>query len=445
MNILVFTNTYRPIVGGVSESVQRFVEQFEVLGHRVLVIAPNIEGQSPHEDNVLRVPSFQRFNGTQFSFPMFMTSQVVDAVEAFGPDIIHAHHPFLLGDAAARLAQRLSVPLVFTHHTLYERYIHYFPSNSPAIKRFAVALASCYAELCDTVIVPSESVRDILDKRDVGTPIEVLPSGVYTERFASGDASIWRHHFGIDEHTHVVGHVGRLAREKNLMFMTRAVCRFLKARPDAHFMVVGDGDEAEAMVNIARQQGVSERVHFTGVLSGQSLVDAYHAMNSFVFASHSETQGMVVAEAMAAGLPVVALDAPGVREVVRNEVNGLLLPDENEAAMADALVKVSRQEDYVRLTRGALDSAQHFDARVCAERCLALYSRLIEQAGNEVTPKHADPTFWDSVTSRFDAEWHILRHRGAVLKEVFWDRRDDPDDPPGGAPSPADQAVTGNK
>ncbi|MCM2972032.1 glycosyltransferase [Larsenimonas suaedae] len=428
MNILVFTNTYRPIVGGVSESVQRFVDQFQALGHKVLVIAPNIEGQPPHEDNVLRVPSFQRFNGTQFSFPMYMTGAVIDAVEAFAPDLIHAHHPFLLGDSAARLAQRLRVPLVFTHHTLYERYIHYFPSRSPAIKRFAVALASCYAELCDTVIVPSESVREILLKRDVETPIEVLPSGVYTERFAKGDKQTWRRHFGIGEQTHVVGHVGRLAKEKNLGFMTRAVCRYLSSSKEAHFLVVGDGDEAEQMAEIAHSFGVSDRVHFTGVLSDQSLVDAYHAMSTFVFASHSETQGMVVAEAMAAGLPVVALDAPGVREVVRNDVNGMLLEQEDEHVMADALMSISAPERYRALRDGALESAQQFDAAVCAERCLALYQHLIDQARTERGPKHADPTFWDSVTHRFDAEWHILRHRGAVLKEVFWSRREDPAD-----------------
>ncbi|WP_246131820.1 glycosyltransferase [Pistricoccus aurantiacus] len=415
--MLMFTNTYYPIVGGVSESVQRLKSRLQVMGHRVLVVAPKLEGQPEKEDDVVRVLAVQNFNGSDFSLPVPIPGQLYEAIEAFEPDIVHSHHPFLLGDTAARAAETYKLPLIFSHHTLYEHYTHYVPGDSPRMQRFAIALSTEYTHLCDAVIAPSESVRQLLQERNANPVVAVVPSGVDTERFGQGDGSALRRRLGIAPGAFVVGHVGRLAKEKNLPFLAQALVELLSRRDDVHFLVIGDGDARNTIEEIAETNGVAARVHFTGKLQGQALIDAYHAMQAFAFASHSETQGMVLVEAMAAGLPVVAVDAPGVREVLRDGCNGYLLAEDDAQAMADALMDlVEDPERLAKMRHQALLVAQEFDESRCARLCLTLYRQAIAGGG---PVSHADDGTWERVRGRLGAEWHMLCHRGRILRSLF--------------------------
>ena len=169
----------------------------------------------------------------------------------------------------------------------------------------------------------------------------------------------------------VVGTVGRLAEEKNLDFLSRALARFLAATPEAYALVVGDGPSHEPMAELFAAAGLAGRVVFTGALRPPALIDAYHAMNVFAFASLTETQGLVLAEAMAAGVAVVAIDAPGAREIVRDGVNGRLLGEADEAAFHAALDWVIRQG------RGRGAGAR----RRCQGRCARLLARCRGRAG----------------------------------------------------------------
>lgn len=415
MNVLMFTNTYLPIVGGVSESVQRLKRQLQAAGHHVLVVAPRLIGQPREERDVVRVAAMQHFNGSDFSLPVPIPGQLHEAIEAFDPDIVHSHHPFLLGDTAARAAETYGLPLIFTHHTLYEHYTHYVPGDSPRMQRFAVALATQYTRLCDEVIAPSESIRRLLVERGANTAISVVPSGVDTTRFISGDGTRWRERLGIPQSAYVIGHLGRLALEKNLAFLAEAVAESLVLVPGAHFLVVGEGEARDDIQALAEERDVAERLHFTGRLEGQALIDAYHAMDVFAFASHSETQGMVVAEAMAAGLPVVAIEAPGVREVVVDGHNGRLLAEDDLDAMAEALVALTDPDVRLPLAEDALDTAADYDEKRCAERCLAVYRRAIARGGPFT---HADEGGWERVRHRLGAEWQMLCYRGRLLRHL---------------------------
>jgi 1,2-diacylglycerol 3-alpha-glucosyltransferase len=141
MRIAMFTNTYLPHVGGVATSVKTLEDACRRFGHAVKVIAPEFDGAEPSDD-VLRVPAIQHFNGSDFCVRLPLPNVIRDFIEDFGPDVIHSHHPFLLGDAALRESWKIQVPIVFTHHTLYERYTHYVPLDSPALKRMAIQLAT---------------------------------------------------------------------------------------------------------------------------------------------------------------------------------------------------------------------------------------------------------------------------------------------------------------
>ncbi|CAM4067621.1 glycosyltransferase [Vreelandella rituensis] len=420
LNILMFTNTYCPIVGGVSESVKRLKSRLQALGHQVLVVAPKMTGQPRHESDVIRVAAVQHFNGSDFSLPVPIPGQLYEAIETFDPDIVHSHHPFLLGDTAARTAETYGLPLVFTHHTLYEHYTHYVPGDSPRMQRFAVALSTEYTHLCDAVIAPSESIRDLLRRRGANPAVHVVPSGVDTQRFSQGDGAGFRRRYKIPAKAYVVGHVGRLANEKNLPFLTEAIVQLLRKQPETHFLVVGEGDARPAMQRAATEASVVERFHFTGKLHGQTLIDAYHGMNVFAFASHSETQGMVLVEAMAAGLPVAAIDAPGVREVVEQGRNGWLLPSDDAGALCEVLAGMSEKASREMLRQGALNTAQGFDEACCAARCLDVYREVI--ATENTTHQHVDTDAWGRVRGRLEAEWQLLCHRGRVLRLVFQDK-----------------------
>ncbi|MFH0792964.1 MAG: glycosyltransferase, partial [bacterium] len=362
MNILMVTNTYTPHVGGVAKSVEAFTNEYRKLGHRVIVVAPEFENLPEDEVDVIRVPAIQNFNGSDFSLRIPIPGFVASELEENPPDIVHCHHPFLLGDTGLRIATMNNVPLVFTHHTLYEQYTHYVPGDSSAMQRFVIEMTTGFANLCDLVFAPSESVASLIQKRGVETPIEVIPTGVYTDLYAKGDREGFRSALGLAADMFVVGHVGRLAPEKNLRFLAEAVGDFLVKEKNAHFVVVGKGPSETEIRECLDALGVGERLHFAGVLRGQALVDAYHGMDVFAFASQSETQGMVLTEAMAASVPVVAVNASGAREVVKNRVNGHLLQNEDRGAFAAALAAVAglSREEGERMKAKARETGERF-------------------------------------------------------------------------------------
>lgn len=408
MNILILTNTYAPHVGGVARSVAAFAEEYRRRGHRVLIVAPEFPDMPGHETDVIRVPAIQKFNASDFSVALPLGPQFSDAIDAFGPEIVHSQHPFLLGMTAVRVARRRELPLVFTHHTLYERYTHYVPGDSPAMKRFAIELATRYANLSDQVFAPSESIRDLLVERGVVAPIEVVPTGVRLESFATGDGAAVRRQLGIPGDAFVVGHLGRLAPEKNLEFLAHAVADFVAGDARAHFLVIGTGPSEKVIRDTFARAGLAARLHVLGILQGRQLADALHAMDVFAFASLSETQGMVLTEAMAAGLPVVALDAPGAREVVEDGVNGRLLRGATPAAFGAALRGITALDAEARRTmrQAALDTAEAFSMPRCADRALACYASLRPRTAADA---REDDKGWEDVITAIRTEWDILK------------------------------------
>jgi len=418
MNIVMLTNTYTPHVGGVARSVEAFAAEYRCRGHRVLVVAPEFANPPQDETDVVRIPAIQNFNGSDFSAVLPVSGLLTEALDAFRPDLVHAHHPYLLGMTALRVARYRELPLVFTHHTLYEQYTHYVPGGSPAFRRFVIELATRYANLCDQVFAPSESIAELLRERGVEAPIAVVPTGVNLERFAQGDGPGFRRRMGILDNAFVVGHLGRLAPEKNLVFLSEAVAAFLKTAPRAHFLLVGKGSSEADIRSIFEREGLSARLHVAGILEPPQLADAYHAMDVFAFASRSETQGMVLTEAMAAGAPVVGLDAPGVREVVKDQHNGRLLHEESVEAFRAALQWVAQlpAEKRRQLRQSAVATAEDFSMPRSAATALSCYEALRARALVERTEEDAQ---WEHVLHLIEAEWAILKGMAGAAVAAF--------------------------
>lgn len=398
----MMTNTYTPHRGGVARSVESFTKAYRALNNRVLVVAPEFEGAPLDEPGVIRVPAIQHFNGSDFSVSLPIIGTLSAALDDFNADIVHSHHPFLLGDTAYRVASNRNLPLVFTHHTLYEDYTHYVPGDSPALRTFAIELSTGYANLCDHVIAPSKSIKTLLTTRGVKTPITVLPTGVDVDAFAHGDGDAIRRSMKIPEDAVVIGHVGRLAAEKNLAFLSHAVVAYLKQAPNAVFLLVGSGPAEEEIKTIFRENGLSDRLHLFGSTSGQTLVDCYHAMNLFVFSSMTETQGLVIVEAMAAGLPIVAIDASGVRDV---PIAGCLLQSPTPLEFADAIRSITCDEENMKaMKHKAFLEAKKFSIDHCAKKAIALYEKVIASGRKET-----DETTWSGALRMIESEWNLWK------------------------------------
>ena len=404
MKVLFVTNVYTPHVGGVARSVEAFTKQLRHLGVEVFIVAPEFDNMPEQEENVMRVAALQHFNGSDFSVVYPFTGKLRQAVNHFAPDVIHSHHPFLLGATAMRMARIENKPLVFTHHTMYEDYTHYVPGDSEALKRFTIQLATSYANMAQAVIAPSASTRDVLTSRGVTTPIHVVPTGVALDRFELGSGSGFRDIMGIPRDVRVIGHVGRLAPEKNLHFLTEAVIELMKRRYDVWFLYVGSGPVGTQMLEMFEQAGVSQRVCWPGALQGRFLTSAYKAMDLFAFASITETQGMVLTEAMAAGTPVVAINAPGAREVVRDGINGRLLSEPSRQDYCNALEHTIKEAP--NWTQSCKETARDYSIGVSTHKLLELYQYLID-FGHPYDAGKDDA--WHKSMRFIAAEWEIIK------------------------------------
>ena len=424
MHICMFTNTYLPHVGGVARSVHNFAQDLQKAGHRVLIVAPTFPEagiDDTEDDMILRVPAIQNFNGSDFSMRIPVPFYINEKLDDFKADIIHSHHPYLLGDAAFRAARRRRLPLVFTHHTLYEEYTHYVTGDNEDFKRFARNLSTMYANLCDQVVAPSKSIADLIQDRGVTTPVTEIPTGVDTAFFGSADGHAFKKTWQIPENAFVIGHVGRLAPEKNLAFLSKSVARSMKSLADTWFCVAGEGPEKAQIRDIFAAHNLLDRLVLTGNLTGKDLADAYQAMDMFVFSSKSETQGMVLTEAMAAGTPVIALDAAGVREVVRHNRNGVLLyGDADDKAFSQALCDaVSHPEKTAAWQQCALQTAQDFSREVCAQKLSDLYAHAISQENSDMENKESETEPWETFLLAIQTEWDLISEKAQTIARTI--------------------------
>ncbi len=329
MKIGLFTNNYRPLVNGLATSVETFALAFRRAGHEVTVVAPRYPGAPGCEEGVLRVPGLRALTHHAYVLPMAWWPGVGSAVTALKLDVFHAQHPLLLGAAAARWARRSKRPLVFTYHTYYDRYAHYVPGPSHLVARLAVRQAAAFADRADLVIAPGPAVARALRAQGVQTRIAIVPTGVpLAVDSAESHRASCRRALGLDEGVPLCLSVGRLAREKNQGFLLSAFANILRNLPDARLVLVGEGDDRPRLERMAFSLGIQGWVRFVGAVPHEMVGDYYRAADLFLFPSTSETQGIVVLEALAAGLPVAAVTSDAAEDLLADGQAGILTPEE---------------------------------------------------------------------------------------------------------------------
>jgi glycosyltransferase involved in cell wall biosynthesis len=373
LRVGLFTNNYLPMLGGVARAVETVRTALVTLGHQPFVVAPRMPGAAGSTPGVLRVPAVPAPTYPDFALPLPATSAVVRRIEALDLDVLHAHHPFLLGVTARRLARRLGRPLVFTYHTLYDKYAHYVPLPRPLVARQAVAWSIAFANSADLVIAPSAGLASRLRSQGVRRPVVVLPTGVDLDSFRPGDQQAARRALALPPAGPLCLYLGRIDREKNLEFLLDAFARVAAERPAARLVLVGRGTREARLRRHAERVGLGDRVHFAGGVAPDVAPLYYQAADVFLFASTTETQGLAVLEAMAAGRPVVAVRASGVEETVVDGVTGLLVPEDLDVFAAAVLQVLADGGLAAKLSAGGREAALGFGARALGARLAALY------------------------------------------------------------------------
>jgi glycosyltransferase involved in cell wall biosynthesis len=378
VRVAIFTNNYLPMRGGVTTAVETLRLGLETLGHQAWVFAPRFSNGAADPPFVFRYPSVPAPTYPDFPLAVPFSTRLARIVRDLGIDIFHAQHPFLLGRTARRLARRLGRPLVFTYHTRYEKYAHYVPLRRDWVEAAAIRWSCGFADTADLVIAPSLKIRDALRERGVRAPMEVVPTGVELDQFTPGDRAAARAALGLPPEVPLLLYVGRLDREKSVERLLAAFHQVAAVLPTARFVLVGQGTQAGSLRAQARRSPAGDRIEFRGASPREALPPYYQAADLFLFASETETQGLVLAEAAASGLAAVAVSASGVDEVVVNGETGILTkadPGELADAAIGLLLDPERRASMGEKARALAE--REFAARRQVGRVAALYEALL--------------------------------------------------------------------
>ncbi len=377
MRLGFFADSYRPYVSGVVQSIDTFSRELRRRGHFIEVFAPRYPNSNDSADQgVYRFPSFNTPFYPEFYIGIPLSWGAKKFVSDLHLDLIHVHSPFSLGHVGAYMARRQGLPLVFTYHTLYDQYVHYFPFARRLAQKTVVAIASRFCNRCDLVVTPTGVIEKLLRSYGVTVPIVSIPTGIDTGLFEEGDRHFLRNRLGIAPHEKILLFVGRLSKEKNLDSLFRVFGRVLQVDRDVTLVLAGSGPDEENLRQLAVEMGIADKLAFTGRLSHEEVAGAYKSADIFVFPSVTETQGLVLAEAMAGGLAVVARAAFGSVAIINDGVTGYLC--DSEEAFAERICELLQNQALRRrMGEAAIARAQRLTAEKMAIRLERAYQALI--------------------------------------------------------------------
>ncbi len=383
LRVALFTNNYLPFIGGVPLSIDRLYRGLVQLGTTVKVFAPTYRQQwaDPEDGNVFRCPTLFYTRMDNFPVANIFSRKIDAAFKTFGCDLVHVHHPFWLGKKGMRLAKKRGIPVVFTYHTRLERYTHYIPLPGTFLKNLtAHFLIKHFANKCDAIITPTSSTEEYLRNLGVSALIETIPTGIIIgdyKRWSLQQVHTLRSQYAGSEERLLIS-VSRIAEEKNLDFLIDGLVK-VKNRSQMLFkcLLVGDGPEKDRLKEKVTELGMADRVVFTGDMTPHEVIRCYLAADLFVFASTSETQGLVLLEAMAGGCPVVAVRSSGIYDMVKDGYNGFKVAEstDNWAKTVANLLEDSKQLSV--LSENSRVFSENYSMEKITETVSRLYRRIV--------------------------------------------------------------------
>lgn len=378
MRVMVWTNAYRPTVSGVVTSVVNFRQGLQALGHEVYIIAPEYEGYRDAEADVFRFPALDLSEQLEIAIVWPIKGLMNPTVRGLKPDLIHSQHPILMGDLAVEFAREMEIPLVFTFHSQYTRYVeHYLPVGGRQLVGLTKDLIGRYLQKCDAIIAPTGSIRAHLKETfEVPGTINVVPTPIDLSQYQDLDRVSARAKISAGDEE-ILLYVGRLAKEKGLPVLIRAFSELLRCRPCCCLWLVGRGPDEDNLRKLARDLGVYERVRFVGLVPHDQVPLYLAAADLFLFPSTTETQGLVVVEAMAAGTPVVAACGHGTSDLLSDGGGVLTAPEPGPmaAAAVELLDDSGRREE---LAEEAREASLQYGIKTAARKLERVYQRTMQ-------------------------------------------------------------------
>ena len=392
MRVLMVSDVYFPRVNGVSTSMETFRLKLVGEGVETRLVVPRY-GDEPDEPGIIRVAGRSVPGDPEDRIVRWRAMHRAVAEAAADCDLIHVQTPFVAHYAGLAAARKIGLPVLATYHTLFEEYLQHYAPCLPAswLRRAARSFSRRQCNALDGIIVPSSAMRERLEQYGVKTTLHVLPTGIPVSRFGSGDGAAFRKAHGIPATRPVALYVGRVAHEKNIGFLIEAVRVAIAGVPDLLLLITGEGPATAELKRQVEQLGLDRAIRFLGYLDRQrELPGCYGAADLFVFASRTETQGLVLLEAMAAGLPVMALSEMGAKDILAPG-KGCLTPPDDTAAFGQMLAHFFKNRDvWQHLGVEARQYALSWSDEAMAERLASLY-RMQRRDWKQQQALPADP------------------------------------------------------
>lgn len=380
MKIGIFTESYRPTINGVVVSIDTFKEQLERRGHQVIIFAPFNRHQKTAEAGIYRFPSIQFPQDPIYPLalpvPMAIAKQELPIDLIAELDIIHIQHFAMMGQYGLNLGREFNIPTVYTYHTMAELYTSYLPLIGDIFDPTIRAWTRWTAGRATHVITPTQSVKKYLRGIGVRRPISVIPTGIHTRLYKRHPKISLEKKYRIPTQSDILLYVGRLADEKNLRFLLKAFRQVQRERSDTHLLLVGDGPDKKHYERLVNLWGMAKQVTFTGFLPRAETIELFGAADLFVFPSITDTQGIVILEAMAAGTVPVAINRLGPHDIIKNNLTGRLVELNLEQFSGSILELLSDKTKRHRLSIAARHQAKHYDATVTGRAMEDLYEQI---------------------------------------------------------------------
>lgn len=382
MKILFISDVYFPRINGVSTSIRTFVEQMQNLGHTVHLIAPDYAVQTEDENWIKRIAARSIYFDPEDKLIKYGAAmQLLPALAQEKYDIIHVHTPFVAHYLGLKLAAKLNIPCIETYHTFFEDYLHHYLPWMP--KSFARGLARMISKrqcnAVDAIVAPSNPMLDVLRGYGVHVASEVIPTGLQDNSFKAADGQAFRKKYDIALDRPMLLYVGRVAFEKNIDFLLEMTKILIEKQPDVLLVVTGEGPAEASLHKLAQTLNIEYNVKFIGYLDRNTeLNSCYESADVFVFASKSETQGLVILEAMAQSTPVVAIAELGTASILI-EGKGALIAPVNTLIFAEKVHQLLMNPEH-SFELGKQAKAYALDkwtAKLQAERMVKFYAQCI--------------------------------------------------------------------
>jgi 1,2-diacylglycerol 3-alpha-glucosyltransferase len=400
MRIGMMADVYKPHVSGITNYISLNKKYLEMAGHEVFVFTFGDEDYADNETNVIRSPGLPLVD-TGYYLSLRHNQSAQKLLRKM--DVVHIHHPFLSGRLTLRYCKPRGIPMVYTNHTRYDLYAQaYLPALPESFgETFLKAYLPNFCQSVDLVVAPSPGMRNVLLKVGVEAPIEVIPNGVEIKPFKGKIEPVDRLKLGFGSDDFVLVYSGRLGPEKNLPFLLRSFNGAAQAFENLYLLMIGDGPERENLVDRVRHMGIENRVHFTGMVEYDQIPRYLAMADAFVTASVTEVHPLSVIEAMAAGLPVLGIESPGVGDTIEDGKTGFIVAEQDLAAFTAKMVRMVTDSDLrQKMSRQARETSEIYAIERTTKILLEHYTRLVDRSvGRKRGMRARWIRFWDSVRS----------------------------------------------